>query len=108
MDAAPPGVHWHQHYKNDPSCMIGVSPKLSHFYRLLMGFPFHITEPEDTAARGLWTPLSVRIGEIMRDYLLLSKDANIFAEAERLGVKTVATLDRDWQRASGFTVITVI
>ena len=40
------------------------------------------------------------------DGQLLPQDALILAEAERLGVYAVATLDRDWQRANAFDVYT--
>ena len=42
------------------------------------------------------------------DGQLLPQDVLILAEAERLGVYTVATLDRDWQRASAFDVYTLL
>jgi len=39
---------------------------------------------------------------------LLPQDALILAEAERLGVLAVATLDRDWRRAAAFDVYTCV
>ena len=37
---------------------------------------------------------------------LLSQDTLILAEAERLGVAAVATLDNDWQRVTEFAIYT--
>jgi predicted nucleic acid-binding protein len=37
---------------------------------------------------------------------LLPQDALILAEAERLGITAVATLDRDWRRVTEFDVYT--
>jgi len=39
---------------------------------------------------------------------LLPQDALILAEAERLGVLAVATLDQDWRRAAAFDVYTCL
>jgi predicted nucleic acid-binding protein len=41
-------------------------------------------------------------------YYLLPQDALILAEAERLGVLAVATLDQDWRRAAAFDVYTCL
>jgi predicted nucleic acid-binding protein len=41
-------------------------------------------------------------------YHLFPQDALILAHAERLGVYAVATLDRDWRRASAFDVYTCL
>lgn len=39
-------------------------------------------------------------------YYLLPQDALILAEAERLGVTAVATLDGDWRRVAEFDIYT--
>jgi len=39
-------------------------------------------------------------------YNLLPQDALILAEAERLGVSAVATLDSDWRRVAEFDIYT--
>jgi predicted nucleic acid-binding protein len=41
-------------------------------------------------------------------YHLLSQDALILAEAERLGVMAVATLDQDWRRVVQFDIYTCL
>ena len=38
---------------------------------------------------------------------LLPQDALILAEAERLGVRAVATLDSDWRRVTEFDIYTI-
>ena len=57
--------------------------------------------PIDTEAR-----LADRMKDLIFQYLILPKDATILSEAERLGIDTVVTLDNDWTRADGFSVIT--
>jgi predicted nucleic acid-binding protein len=41
-------------------------------------------------------------------YYLLPQDALILAEAERIGVSAVATLDSDWRRVKEFDIYTVL
>jgi hypothetical protein len=79
---------------------------IKQLYQALTVFPIEITEPEDLAVlpKGRAPSLSVRIGEFINQFSVLPKDATIFSEAERLGIRTVATLGSDWSRADGFTV----
>ena len=50
--------------------------------------------------------LEERIRYFITVYYLLPQDALILAEAERLGVMAVATLDSDWQRVTEFDIYT--
>jgi len=105
--SGPLGISWHTYYKRNPNVLAGVVPILQTFHRILLAFPMEITEPEDTAIqpRGRAPLLSIRIGEFIDRFSVLPRDATILSEAERLGINTVATLDGDWKRANGFTVI---
>jgi len=51
---------------------------------------------------------TMRLPHFITTYHLLPQDALILAQAERLGVYAVATLDRDWRRASAFDVYTCL
>ena len=44
---------------------------------------------------------------ILRAITYLPSDALILAEAERLGVRAVATLDSDWRRVTEFDIYTI-
>ncbi len=98
---------WKFYYKKNPAVIHDIHPILSQFYQALLAFPIEITEPEDTAVypKGREPLLATRIGDFISRFAVLPKDATILSEAERLGVYTVATLDSDWSRADGFTVI---
>ena len=99
-------MKWHDYYKQYPLTVRSVYPVLMQLYQTLLSFPIEITEPEDLAIRpkGREPLLSARIGDLINQFAVLPKDATILADAERLGIYTVATLDRDWSRADGFTV----
>ena len=60
--------------------------------------------PEDLVA----SALEDRMYYFVATYHLLPQDALILAEAARLGVSAVATLDRDWRRAVVFDVYTCL
>ena len=98
---------WVQYAKKNPHIMAGAVPFLRSFTLLLQMFPVQIPEPDMSALKsGHSMPLlSDTLLENMDRFELMSKDALIIAEAERLGVFTLATLDADWKRADGFTVI---
>jgi len=49
-------------------------------------------------------PLQDEMLNNIRRFEILPKDAYIVAEAQRLGVTALATLDTDWDRLDGFTV----
>lgn len=50
--------------------------------------------------------VEVRMRHFITAYYLLPQDALILAEAERLGVSAVATLDSDWRRVAEFDIYT--
>jgi len=106
-DAKRVGMHWHDYYKKNPTAIRAATSTLTLFYQLLQAFPIEVIEPEDLAVtpKGREPPLADRLGDLINQFAVLPKDATILGEAERLGIYTVATLDSDWTRADGFTVI---
>jgi predicted nucleic acid-binding protein len=96
---------WKQYYKQNPQCISAtIHPVLIEQYHQLQAFPMIILEPEDLSAN----PGPPTIADCMTDYIrqfnILPKDATILSEARRVGIFHVATLDRDFERADGFTV----
>ncbi len=100
------GMKWHDYYKQHPLTIRSIHPVLMQLYQTLLSFPIEIAEPEDLAIypKGRELLLAARMGDLINQFAILPKDATILAEAERLGIYAVATLDRDWSRADGFTV----
>ena len=102
-------VKWHDFYKSNPQVILHSRPTINSFCTILRGFPVTILEPEDLVilSSGTQPRLQDRMVDMLFNYQVLPKDATILSTAERLGIDTVITLDRDFQRANGFTVITV-
>jgi predicted nucleic acid-binding protein len=102
------GTHWVQYYKQNPQEISTVHPKLVELRRYLRAIPIPILEAEDlVATHRRPPPLSERMLAFVNRFQILPKDAAILADAERAGIYTVASLDSDWRRADGFTVITL-
>jgi len=105
LDSVRGQLPWDQYYKRYPQCMsTNIQPILIHYYHLLQAFPIIILEPEDLSLnRGM-----LSIADCMTNYIgkfqILPKDATILSEANRVGIFQVATLDRDFERADGFTI----
>jgi predicted nucleic acid-binding protein len=101
---------WHTYYKQNPQILERARTTISNFYQILQAFPIVIVEPEDLAVMPIDTEqrLADRMGEMIFDFLVLPKDATILSNAIRLGVDTVVTLDKDWARADGFNVVTIV
>ena len=110
MAITPITVNWEQYYKANPQIILKSKQTLNSFCEILKSFPIVIVEPEDIAVLPIGTArrLADRMPELILDFQVLPKDATILSVAERLGVDTVVTLDRDWRRADGFTVITTL
>jgi predicted nucleic acid-binding protein len=105
--ASTRGKKWHWYYKDSPGAIRSFQAFFDSFDRLLQAIPIHVVEPEDLAVRPLGSApaLAERMRDLVLQFAVLPKDATILSTAERLGVFTVATLDKDWARADGFTVI---
>lgn len=67
-----------------------------------------VMRPEDLAAAPAAEPLEERIAHFIQAYHVLPQDALILAEAERLGLRAVATLDQDWRRVTAFDIYTCL
>lgn len=107
------GLHrmqWQSHYKANPSAIQLAKTDIQILHSSLLAIPFLISEPEDLAQQ-IDSPvvtLSERMLYFTDSFNLLPKDATIISVAERLDINTLATMDSDWRRADGFTVITPI
>lgn len=99
---------WHTIYKRSPNIINSAQNGVRELYRILKAIHIEIMEPEDTAKqpKGALTEISTTMQQNIFKYHLLPKDAVILSEAQRLGINTVMSLDKDWQRADGFTLIT--
>ena len=78
------------------------------FRELLAAIPLTPVHLEDLAASAPEGTLEDRLFYFIATYHLLPQDALILAEAERLGVPAVATLDLDWWRVVAFDVYTCL
>jgi hypothetical protein len=100
------GSSFHAGYKQHPELIAGMMPVLNAFHQQVTSLPAEITGPDDliltTTPPNLALDLQM-LGNI-DNFHVLPKDAYILAEARRLGVDAVATMDGDWRRATGFTV----
>jgi predicted nucleic acid-binding protein len=72
---------------------------------LLATFPVTPARPQDQTS-DIVGALDERLRHFIVRYHLLPQDALILAEAERLGVGAVATLDSDWRRVAEFDIYT--
>jgi len=103
-DKRPP--NWLAAYKHQPDLLTAGFADMADFDDILAAIPLTPAQPEDLKASANTYPLEERIRYFITTYYLLPQDALIFAEAERLGVTAVATLDRDWHRVKEFDVYT--
>lgn len=100
-------TNWHDiGYKQNPQLISGFVPILERFRTAVLDLPAVITGPDDLieTAQTAMVSLERLMLDNIRDRALLPKDAYILAEAARLGVNALATLDSDWDRADGFTI----
>lgn len=91
-------------YKDQPDLLQACIPELARFRELLAAIPLTPVRPEDLVTSSAAEPLDDRMRHFITTYHLLPQDALILAQAERLDVLAVATLDRDWRRATPFDV----
>ena len=106
MDPAVRSANWLKAYKDEPGLLKTCLPELTQFRDLLAAIPLTPVDAVD------WTiavaPLEERLHYFISTFCLLPQDALILAQAERLGISAVATLDKDWRRVSTFDVYTCL
>lgn len=107
MDPLDRPPNWLVMYKHRPELLRAAFPEMVEFRRILAAIPLTPVQPEDLVDATRSVPLEDRLHYFITTYSLLPQDALILAEAERLGVTAVATLDQDWRRVAEFDVYTV-
>lgn len=98
--------NWLAAYKQQPELLAAGFPDLNSFDQILAAIPITPAEPKDLDTPWMLQPLDERMRYFVTTYYLLPQDALILAEAERLGVTAVATLDSDWRRVAEFDIYT--
>lgn len=98
--------NWLAAYKHQPELLATGFAELTAFDEILAAIPLTPAQPSDMAGAREAQPLERRMRHFITAYHLLPQDAFILAEAERMGVRTVATLDRDWRRVVEFDIYT--
>lgn len=100
--------NWMVMYKRQPELLRVGFPDLDEFEEILATIPVTPVRMEDLVGSAVIEPIQERMRHFITTCHLLPQDALILSEAERLGVPAVATLDRDWQRATIFDVYTCL
>jgi len=102
-------VGWHQLYKRYPQAIQNYFPAIQTFYHSVIGIPLTILEPRDFVdPSAAFPPIEERMRHYIRSCSILPKDACLTAVANRLGVRHIATLDKDFDRLEAdFTVYTL-
>jgi hypothetical protein len=105
----PNQVGWHQLYKHYPQAIQNYLPTIQTFYQSVIGIPLTILEPQDFVdPSAAFPPIEERMRHYIRSCSILPKDACLTAVANRLGVRHIATLDKDFDRlGADFTVYTL-
>ena len=109
--AMPPASrppNWLAAYKQAPTLIQSGLADLAHFDALLAAIPVTVARWQDGVTSAHPLALDERLRYFIARYQLLPQDALILAEAERIGVTAVATLDADWRRAIDFDIYTVL
>lgn len=107
-EALPPQdrrPNWLVTYKHQPELLAAGFADMAKFDDILAAIPLTLARPEDLTSSPDHS-LDERIRYFITTYYLLPQDALILAEAERLGVTAVATLDHDWRRVAEFDIYT--
>lgn len=99
-------ANWLVLYKRDPAILKTGFTEIERFDTLLATFPMTLAQPHDLVHGPSASALDRRLRHFITTYDLLPQDALILAEAERLGVSAVATLDSDWRRVTEFDIYT--
>lgn len=98
--------NWLAAYKRQPDLLANGFADLKTFDEILAAIPLTLAQPDDLASSPPLHSLEDRMRYFITTYYLLPQDAMILAEAERLSVMALATLDRDWRRITEFDIYT--
>ena len=98
--------NWLVAYKHQPALLAAGFADMASFDEILAAIPLTPAQPGDLAALPSKSSLEERTRHFITTYYLLPQDALILAEAERLGVTAIATLDSDWRRVAEFDIYT--
>ncbi len=99
-------ANWLALYKRQPEILKQGLADLRRFDTLLATIPVTFAYQQASAPGSKVSAPDERLRYFIARYHLLPQDALICAEAERLGVPTVATLDSDWRRVTEFDIYT--
>jgi predicted nucleic acid-binding protein len=98
--------NWLAAYKQQPDLLARGFADLATFDEILASIPVTPVLPGMVDLERSLGSLEERMRHFITAYYLLPQDALILAEAERIGVTAVATLDSDWRRVTEFDVYT--
>ena len=107
QDPATRPANWLALYKRDPAIIKLGLPALDRFDTLLATIPMTWARLADQISPAITHAPDERLRYYIARYHLLPSDALILTEAERLGVRAVATLDSDWRRVAEFDIYTI-
>lgn len=107
MPAKTRPPNWLMAYKQQPDLLITGLADLDTFDQILAAIPVTPVNPDMLKPERSSSLLGERMRHYITSYYLLPQDALILAEAERIGVRAVATLDSDWRRVTEFDIYTV-
>ncbi len=108
-EAMPPATrpsNWLAAYKHQPELLAAGFANLKSFDEILAAIPITPAQPRDFDTVPVAQTLEERMRHFITAHYLLPQDALILAEAERLGVTAVVTLDSDWRRVTEFDIYT--
>lgn len=106
LDPTTRPANWLALYKRHPAMLKTGLVEIERFDTLLATYPITLAQPHDLVHGPPTSALDERLRHFITTYHLLPQDALILAEAERLGVSAVATLDSDWRRVAEFDIYT--
>lgn len=99
-------ANWLALYKREPDVLKQGLLELTRFDALLATLPSTLAYQQNQAVASEIGALDERLRYFITRYHLLPQDALILAEAERLGVSAIVTLDSDWRRVTEFDIYT--
>lgn len=98
---------WLRLYNDDPAFIHTLRPQLEKLPFLLSTNRITFLSPDDLGPINPNTTFDYHLIELCWTYSLDTLDASILLEAERLGINSIITMDRDLQRArAGFAIST--